>query len=237
MPNPPVVETIGEDPLLADSKIIAEAWDAGGAYQVGTFGSLRWAEWNGRYRDDVRRFWRGDPHMIGPHGHAAGRFQRPLPGQRPAALSQHQFHHLARRLHAQRPGELQLTSTTRPTARGTATATTTITATTTASKGPPRGGRSRPCGSGRSRTCWRRLLSQGVPMLDFGDECRRTQQGNNNAYCQDNAISWFDWRLVAERDRCSASCRPWSTSAARSRRCGGPTSLRASRSVREACRT
>ena len=65
VPNPPVVETIGEDPLLADTKIIAEAWDAAGAYQVGTFGSLRWAEWNGRYRDDVRRFWRGDPHMIG----------------------------------------------------------------------------------------------------------------------------------------------------------------------------
>ena len=51
---------------MADTKIIAEAWDAAGAYQVGTFGSLRWAEWNGRYRDDVRRFWRGDPHMIGP---------------------------------------------------------------------------------------------------------------------------------------------------------------------------
>ena len=66
VPNPPVVESIAEDPLLADTKIIAEAWDAAGAYQVGSFGSLRWAEWNGRYRDDVRRFWRGDPNMIGP---------------------------------------------------------------------------------------------------------------------------------------------------------------------------
>ena len=65
VPNPPVVESIAEDPLLADTKIIAEAWDAAGAYQVGTFGSLRWAEWNGRYRDDVRRFWRGDPNMVG----------------------------------------------------------------------------------------------------------------------------------------------------------------------------
>ena len=55
VPNPPVLETIAEDPLLADTKIIAEAWDAAGAYQVGTFGSLRWAEWNGRYRDDLRR--------------------------------------------------------------------------------------------------------------------------------------------------------------------------------------
>ena len=66
VPNPPLVEAIAEDPLLADTKIIAEAWDAAGAYQVGSFASLRWAEWNGRYRDDVRRFWRGDPNMIGP---------------------------------------------------------------------------------------------------------------------------------------------------------------------------
>ncbi len=66
VPNPPLVEAIAEDPLLADTKIIAEAWDAAGAYQVGSFGSLRWAEWNGRYRDDMRRFWRGDPGMLGP---------------------------------------------------------------------------------------------------------------------------------------------------------------------------
>ena len=59
-PNPPIVEVITEDPMLADTKIIAEAWDAAGAYQVGSFASLRWAEWNGRYRDDVRRYWRGD---------------------------------------------------------------------------------------------------------------------------------------------------------------------------------
>ena len=65
VPNPPVVESIGEDPLLADTKIIAEAWDAAGGYQVGTFGSLRWAEWNGHYRDDLRRFWRGDSNMVG----------------------------------------------------------------------------------------------------------------------------------------------------------------------------
>ena len=66
VPNPPVVEAIAEDPLLADSKIIAEAWDASGAYQVGSFAQLRWAEWNGRFRDDVRRFWRGDSGMTPP---------------------------------------------------------------------------------------------------------------------------------------------------------------------------
>jgi glycogen operon protein len=64
-PNPPVVEVITEDPALADTKMIAEAWDAAGAYQVGSFARLRWAEWNGRYRDDVRRFWRGDAAQTG----------------------------------------------------------------------------------------------------------------------------------------------------------------------------
>ena len=68
--------------------------------------------------------------------------------------------------------------------------------------------RSSASASGRSRTCWRRCcLSQGVPMLLFGDECRRTQQGNNNAYCQDNAISWFDWRLVGRTKRLLRFCQ------------------------------
>ncbi|MCH8150734.1 MAG: glycogen-debranching protein, partial [Planctomycetes bacterium] len=65
LPNPPLVEMIAEDPMLADTKIIAEAWDAAGAYQVGSFGDLRWAEWNGRFRDDVRKFWRGDTGTLG----------------------------------------------------------------------------------------------------------------------------------------------------------------------------
>ncbi len=56
---------IAEDPILRDAKLIAEAWDAAGAYQVGSFSQRRWAEWNGRFRDDVRRFWRGDPGMLG----------------------------------------------------------------------------------------------------------------------------------------------------------------------------
>jgi isoamylase len=63
--NAPLLERIAEDPILRDVKIIAEAWDAAGAYQVGSFSERRWAEWNGRYRDDVRRFWRGDDGMLG----------------------------------------------------------------------------------------------------------------------------------------------------------------------------
>ena len=66
VPNPPLVEYIAEDPMLADTKIIAEAWDAAGAYQVGSFANGRWAEWNGAYRDNVRRYWRGDMGMTGP---------------------------------------------------------------------------------------------------------------------------------------------------------------------------
>jgi len=62
--NPPLVERIAEDPILRETKIIAEAWDAAGAYQVGSFPGGRWAEWNGRFRDDVRRYWRNDPGMI-----------------------------------------------------------------------------------------------------------------------------------------------------------------------------
>ena len=107
IPNPPVVESIAEDPLLADTKIIAEAWDAAGAYQVGTFASLRWAEWNGRYRDDLRRFWRGDPHLVGALATrlAGSSDLYQSSGRKP--VPQHQLHHLPRRLHAQRPGELQ----------------------------------------------------------------------------------------------------------------------------------
>jgi glycogen operon protein len=63
--NPPLLEQIAEDPILRDTKLIAEAWDAAGAYQVGSFSERRWAEWNGRYRDDIRRFWRGDEGMLG----------------------------------------------------------------------------------------------------------------------------------------------------------------------------
>ncbi len=178
VPNPPLVEAIAEDPLLADSKIIAEAWDAAGAYQVGSFGQLRWAEWNGRYRDDVRAFLARRRRHDRPDGHAAGRFQRLVPGRRPAAVSQHQLHHLARRFSAQRSGVVRLESTTRKTARTTATATTTTTARITASKARPGG---REIEQLRLRQIKNMLatllLSQGVPMLLAGDECRRTQQG------------------------------------------------------------
>ena len=88
VPNPPLVEAIGEDPLLADTKIIAEAWDAAGAYQVGSFGDDRWAEWNGRYRDDVRSYWRGDAGTRGSLAtRLAGSADLYQPGGRPPCSS------------------------------------------------------------------------------------------------------------------------------------------------------
>jgi glycogen debranching enzyme GlgX len=100
-------DIIHQDPVISQVKLIAEPWDLGeGGYQVGNF-PLGWAEWNGRYRDSIREFWKGD----GGHGlgvrHTAGRQQRPLRSQRPSALRQRQLRGVPRWLHAPRPGELQ----------------------------------------------------------------------------------------------------------------------------------
>lgn len=196
LPNPPLVEAIAEDPLLSDTKIIAEAWDAAGAYQVGSFGIRRWAEWNGRYRDDVRRFWRGDAHMTGS---LATRFAGSsdlyqASGRRPFHsinfitshdgftlndLSSYQHKHNAANGEENRDGENMNYSE---------------------NYGVEGVTRRRSIDRLRLRQVKNMLatllLSNGVPMLTYGDECRRTQHGNNNAYCQDNAISWFDWNLV-----------------------------------------
>ncbi len=206
-PNPPVVEAIAEDPLLADTKIIAEAWDAAGAYQVGSFANLRWAEWNGRYRDDLRRFWRGDPHMIGPLAtRLAGSsdlYQRS--GRRPYhsinfiashdgcpvndLVSYNQKHNEAND-EGNRDGDNNNYSynygAEGPTQRRTI---------------------ARTRAAQIKNMLASLLLSQGVPMLLSGDECRRTQHGNNNAYCQDNAISWFNWKLVEKHENLRRFCQ------------------------------
>lgn len=196
LPNPPIVEVIAEDPLLADTKIIAEAWDAAGAYQVGSFGDHRWAEWNGRYRDDVRRLWRGDRGVMGSfvtrlagssdlYDHS-GRtpycsinFITSHDGFTLNDLVSYRDKHNDANGEQNRDGDNHNCSdnygvegpTNRPEIEGL-----------------------------RVRQLKNFLatlfLSQGVPMLVMGDECRRTQRGNNNAYCQDNDISWFHWDLV-----------------------------------------
>jgi glycogen operon protein len=200
VPNPPVVEMIAEDPLLADTKIIAEAWDAAGAYQVGSFATMRWAEWNGRYRDDMRRFWRGDPHMRGALATRlagssdlyqwSGRspyhsinFITAHDGFTLSDMVSYNEKHNEANGEGNRDGDNNNCSynhgTEGPTTR-------------------------KSIERLRLRQIKNMLatlfLSQGVPMLLAGDECRRTQRGNNNAYCQDNEISWFDWSLVEENE-------------------------------------
>jgi isoamylase len=193
--NSPLLEQIAEDPILRDVKIIAEAWDAGGAYQVGSFSERRWAEWNGRFRDDVRRFWLGERGMM---GNLASRicgssdlYQRSGKGPECSVnfITCHDGFTLNdlvsyREKHNEANGEYNHDG--------------------------PEGNYGDNCGvegptgdpaidALRKRLIKNFLLtllvSRGVPMLLGGDEFRRTQQGNNNAYCQDNETSWYDWSL------------------------------------------
>ena len=198
VPNPPLVEAIAEDPMLADTKIIAEAWDAAGAYQVGTFATLRWAEWNGLYRDDVRRFWRGEANQRGNFAtRLAGSSDLYEPGGRKPYhsinfitshdgftlndLVSYESKHNEVNGEGNRDGDNNNHSRNfgveGPTNRADVEAV-----------------RVRQIKNMLTSL----LLSQGVPMIVSGDECRRTQHGNNNAYCQDNDISWFDWTLVEQ---------------------------------------
>ena len=196
VPNPPLVERIAEDPLLADTKIIAEAWDAAGAYQVGSFGKLRWSEWNGRYRDDVRRYWRGESFMTGQLAtRLAGSADLYQSGGRQPYhsinfITSHDGFPLSdlvsySRKHNEENGE------------GNRDGDDNNYSDNYGVEGPTR---RRNIENLRERQIKNLLgtllLSQGVPMMLAGDECRRTQRGNNNAYCQDNPTSWFDWRLV-----------------------------------------
>ena len=156
-----------------------------------------------------------------PAGHAVGRIERPLRGQRPAALPQHQLHHFPRRLHARTIWFLTARSTTRPTARRTATARRNNFSYNYGAEGPTRRAAIETVRLRQIKNLMASLLlSQGVPMLLSGDECRRTQGGNNNAYCQDNEISWFDWRLVERHAGLRRFWRRWRPSAGPSPRCG-----------------
>lgn len=196
VPNPPLVEAIAEDPLLSDTKIIAEAWDAAGAYQVGSFHGMRWAEWNGRYRDDIRRFWRGDGGTLGALAtRLAGSSDLYEPGgRRPYHSINFVTSHdgftmndlvTYERKHNEANGE------------GNRDGDNNNYSSNYGVEGPTD---HKPIQRLRLRQIKNKLatllLSQGVPMIVSGDEARRTQQGNNNAYCQDNEISWFDWELV-----------------------------------------
>ncbi len=206
-PNPPVVEAIAEDPLLAETKLIAEAWDAAGAYQVGSFHTLRWAEWNGRYRDDVRRYWRGDPHMTpllatrlagssdlyqasGRHPYHSINFITSHDGFTLNDLVSYLEKHNEANGENNQDGENNNYSINYGV------------------EGPTRNRKIQRLRQRHIKCLLATLLlSQGVPMVLMGDECRRTQRGNNNAYCQDNPISWFDWKRVRRYEGLVRFCR------------------------------
>ncbi len=196
MDNPPTIEHIAEDPLLRNTKIIAEAWDAGGAYQVGTFPGSRWAEWNDRFRDDTRVFWRGDTayarelatRITGSADLYSDDGRKPFHSIN--FITSHDGFTLYdllsyNRKHNEENGE----------------------------KNRDGGNNNYSFNNGfegktenKAIEALRRqkaknmlvtlLLSLGTPMLTSGDEVLRSQNGNNNPYCQDNEISWFDWSLT-----------------------------------------
>jgi len=198
LPNPPVLWDIESDPALAGIKLIAEAWDAAGLYQVGSFIGDSWQEWNGRFRDDVRSFFRGEEGSV-------TRFADRLLG------SPEIYAHKAREAEQSvnfvtchdgfTLNDLVSYDTKHNEANG------------ENNLDGANDNRSWNCGFQgptddpaveklRNRQVKNflttTLLSLGVPMIVMGDEARRTQRGNNNAYCQDNETSWFDWTLVTK---------------------------------------
>jgi len=198
--NPPILEQIAEEPVLRDTKIIAEAWDAAGAYQVGSFPGGRWAEWNDRFRDTVRAFWRGDEGKLGG-------FATRITGSADLYL---------------RDGRKPFHSINFVTSHDGFTLNDLVSYRAKHNEANGEGNRDGfdanvsenygvegPAGDPIVEAMRNRqmknflatlLLSQGTPMILGGDEMRRSQQGNNNAYCQNNPISWYDWRLARSNE-------------------------------------
>jgi len=195
MANPPLLESLAHDPILGKTKLIAEAWDAGGLYQVGSFPSWgRWAEWNGKFRDAVRRFVKGDEHVLDDVKEritgsadlyasanrgikASVNFITAHDGFTMMDLVSYDGKHNDANGEGNRDGDDRNNSWN--------------------------------CGwEGESTDPGTNFLrhkqiknfisilmtSQGIPMVLSGDEMGNTQYGNNNAYCQDNEISWLDWK-------------------------------------------
>ncbi len=191
--SPPILWEIESDPVLAGTKIIAEAWDAGGLYQVGTFVGHRWAEWNGRFRDDVRRFVKSDAGMVGPMAArlkgSPDLYRRPdgSPYRSVNFVTCHDGFTLNdlvsyNEKHNEANGE------------GNRDGTDANYSWNCGFEGPTGDPQVEALRLRQIKNFLTILfLSQGTPMLLMGDEVRRTQWGNNNAYCQDNELSWFDW--------------------------------------------
>ena len=194
--NPPVLWEIESVPSLAHVKLIAEAWDAGGLYQVGSFIGEKWAEWNGQYRDDVRKFVKGEKGIVKK---LASRILGspdiyPDPDREPNRsinfitchdgftmndLVSFDEKHNEANLEDGRDGSSFNDSWN------------------CGVEGPSENTDIDSLRVKQIKNFFTILfISQGTPMLSMGDEIRRTQSGNNNAYCQDNDISWMDWNLL-----------------------------------------
>jgi isoamylase len=191
--NPPLLEQIAEDPILRDSKLIAEAWDAAGAYQVGSFSERRWAEWNGRYRDDIRRFWRGDAGMLGAFASricgSEDIFAKSGKGPESSInfITCHDGFTLNDLVSFADKHNLANGEQNRDGTNDNLSANYGV-------EGPTEDPYIESLRKRQIRNFLLTLcISRGVPMLQGGDEFRRTQGGNNNAYCQDNETSWYDW--------------------------------------------
>jgi glycogen operon protein len=196
MENPPILERIAEDPVLRQTKIIAEAWDAAGAYQVGSFPGGRWAEWNDKFRDDVRRFWRGDegmvPRLATRISGSSDLYLRD--GRKPFHsvnfISSHDGFTLNdlvtwERKHNEENGELNADGTTPDQSANYGV------------EGPTVDPQIEAVRNRQVKNFLATLLlSLGTPMILGGDEFRRTQKGNNNPWCQNNETSWYDWSLL-----------------------------------------
>ena len=199
--NPPVVEVIAEDPVLAHTKIIAEAWDAAGLYQVGHFSRHpRWAEWNGRFRDDVRSFMCGHAGMVPALATriagSADLYQHSnrLPCNSINFITSHDGFTLADLVSYNEKHNLMNGEDNRDGDNNNISWNSGV-------EGPTTDHDVLTLRSRRIRTMATiLLLSQGVPMLVAGDEFGRSQQGNNNAWCQDNGVSWVDWTLARENE-------------------------------------
>jgi glycogen operon protein len=194
----PFFRELRAEPALQHIKLIAEPWDVGwGGYQLGRF-PVGWAEWNDRYRDTVRSFWRRDPGKV---GELAERFAGSSDifrhnGRKPTASINFIAAHDGFTLHDivsynERHNEANLEKNSDGTGNNLSW--------NCGVEGPTDQAKIRDLRQRQMRNLLATLfLSQGVPMLQAGDEFARSQRGNNNAYCQDNEISWLDWRLLDE---------------------------------------
>lgn len=196
--NPPLLEKIAEDPVLSKIKLIAEAWDAGGAYMVGSFPGKRWSDWNGAYRDDIRCYWRGD---YGKAGAFASRLcgsedlynhSEKTPANSINFITCHDGFTLEDLVSYEHKHNLANGEDNRD-------GTNDNYSTNYGEEGPSDDVSINALRLRQKMNLLATLfLSRGVPMLLGGDELGRTQQGNNNAYCQDNEVSWYDWRLLSQ---------------------------------------